>query len=294
MLDSFRGQPLEFYVFVCMILLADSDGMVEMPVEKLADRISLPVDRVRRALESLSREHIGSRCRAENGARILRANGGWRIVNFVAYQSLSNEDAARLAGAAATVAGSTLGQRLSALRAGLCEMYKRHPDALWQSLEEHRLIEVARREHALAEFDEIKAFRARASRFPSNIKSLLERWNETLDRARVGSHTDEDAPLTVRLKAVEHLLSGHPANPESLCAIDKPTPEQKREYKELLAEREEIIRRIAGLKKKKKGELHVSERKRIACKGRDISIRDCARLLLPDRQKRAARHNRRS
>jgi uncharacterized protein YdaU (DUF1376 family) len=73
----------------------------------------------------------------------------------------------------------------------LGELYRRPAGARWTYNEESTLAEICRRDDAIAEFDHILALRRsmqpddRKRFFPQSINSLLQKWNETLDKARI-------------------------------------------------------------------------------------------------------------
>lgn len=80
---------------------------------------------------------------------------------------------------------------LEALRAQLNKVYKREADERWSHIEEHELLEISRRKNWAAELEHILTYRrlvfAREEIrfFPNSIYSLLSKWTEALDKARV-------------------------------------------------------------------------------------------------------------
>ena len=70
------------------------------------------------------------------------------------------------------------------LRSKLNALFKRADSSLWGNAEEHYLVDIVKRPDCLAEMAEIERFFAKGSFCPQSVKSLLEHWTETLDRAR--------------------------------------------------------------------------------------------------------------
>ena len=75
-------------VWVTMLALADSRGEVAASVPGLADVSRVTVDQCRDALARLGSPDSDSRCRDEEGRRIVTIDGGWRLVNHDKYRSL--------------------------------------------------------------------------------------------------------------------------------------------------------------------------------------------------------------
>lgn len=80
------------HVFMDMILLADSQGVVDIPFDVLAGRMKVAVEVVKVAVGKLCLPDPHSRNAAESGARLVRLDAeseyGWRIVNFQQYNPI--------------------------------------------------------------------------------------------------------------------------------------------------------------------------------------------------------------
>jgi hypothetical protein len=75
------------------------------------------------------------------------------------------------------------------LKTALSSIFKRPLEQPWSYAEETALVEISRRPAALAEFQQIANFRRRTvpdeKKFlPGSVEKLLEKWTDTLDRAR--------------------------------------------------------------------------------------------------------------
>lgn len=82
-------------VFQDMLILADSDGIVDMTHESLARRTKLPLKMVKLAITELESPDERSRSHEEEGRRLIRIdphrNWGWRIVNYLTYRKMKEE-----------------------------------------------------------------------------------------------------------------------------------------------------------------------------------------------------------
>lgn len=87
------------HVFMDLLVLADSDGAVDMTLEAVARRTNVPLEEVRAAIEFLSRPDPASNSPAEDGRRLLpiddRKPWGWQIVNYSHYRQIRNEEERR-------------------------------------------------------------------------------------------------------------------------------------------------------------------------------------------------------
>lgn len=80
-------------VWVTMLAMVNSDGVVEASVPGLADAARVTVDACRRALAVLEAPDPDSRTPDLEGRRVVEVAGGWRVVNFERYRErLSTED----------------------------------------------------------------------------------------------------------------------------------------------------------------------------------------------------------
>lgn len=87
------------HVFMDLLVLADSDGVVDMTLEAISRRTNVPIDEVRAAIEFLSAPDAASNSPSEEGRRLLpideRKPWGWQIVNYQHYRSIRNEEQRR-------------------------------------------------------------------------------------------------------------------------------------------------------------------------------------------------------
>lgn len=83
------------HVFMDLIVLADSDGVVDMTHESIAATTGVPMEDLRAALEILLKPDPQSRSKEESGARLvpltIDRNWGWQIVNYVKYRLIACE-----------------------------------------------------------------------------------------------------------------------------------------------------------------------------------------------------------
>jgi hypothetical protein len=80
---------------------------------------------------------------------------------------------------------------LNSIQSRIGELYRRGPTDAWSYAEQSTLAEVCRRENVIAELEHIIAYRRsmplddRKKFFPQSVFSFLNKWNETLDKARM-------------------------------------------------------------------------------------------------------------
>jgi hypothetical protein len=93
---TMRGQSHLLLVFTNLLANASSDGWVDMHPAAIADEVGLTTDEVKAALLKLEATDPDSRSPEEDGRRIVRLDEhrswGWRIVNYVKYRQIRNED----------------------------------------------------------------------------------------------------------------------------------------------------------------------------------------------------------
>jgi hypothetical protein len=91
---SLYGQWEAIVTFQQMIVLADSEGYVDITPQAIAARTSIPLDIITKGLDLLSKPDLYSRSPDCDGRRIELVDDnrpwGWRIVNFVKYRDLSS------------------------------------------------------------------------------------------------------------------------------------------------------------------------------------------------------------
>jgi hypothetical protein len=84
------------HVFMDLLILADSDGVVDMPLASISRHTNVPLKQVSAAVEKLCRPDSQSRSPAEDGRRLVlldpSRSWGWRIVNYTQYRNLRDEE----------------------------------------------------------------------------------------------------------------------------------------------------------------------------------------------------------
>lgn len=87
------------HIFMDLLVLADSDGVVDMTHEAIARRTNVPLDDVRDAIASLCAPDDRSNSPKEDGRRLLpideRKAWGWQVVNYHHYRAIRDEEARR-------------------------------------------------------------------------------------------------------------------------------------------------------------------------------------------------------
>lgn len=87
------------HVFMDLLVLADSDGVVDMTLDALARRTNVPIDEVRQAIVQLSAPDAGTRTQEEEGRRIMpideHRDWGWQVVNYQHYREIRDEESRR-------------------------------------------------------------------------------------------------------------------------------------------------------------------------------------------------------
>ena len=82
--------------FQQMIILCDSDGVVDMTPESIFRRTNIPIEHIKAGIEILESKDPYSRTQGENGRRIIRLDEhrpwGWQIVNHGKYRDLNDYD----------------------------------------------------------------------------------------------------------------------------------------------------------------------------------------------------------
>jgi hypothetical protein len=86
-------------MFMDLLVLADSDGVVDMTHEAISRRTNVPIDEVEKYIGELQQPDQASRSKLEEGRRIVAidpARGwGWQIVNYRHYRQIRDEEARR-------------------------------------------------------------------------------------------------------------------------------------------------------------------------------------------------------
>src|SRR5580658_9178548 len=86
-------------VFEDLLKLADRDGLIDMTPGAISRRTSVPLEIVTRGIEKLSLPDPESRSPDEEGRRIVpidtHRSWGWRVVNYLHYRNIRDEEARR-------------------------------------------------------------------------------------------------------------------------------------------------------------------------------------------------------
>lgn len=87
------------HVFMDLLIMADSDGIVDMTDYAIARRANMPLETIQDALKALSAPDPKSRSMIEEGRRIIpvdpKRDWGWQIVNYHHYRGLRTEESRR-------------------------------------------------------------------------------------------------------------------------------------------------------------------------------------------------------
>lgn len=90
-----KGPWQALVTFQQLVILADPEGVVDMTVESVARRTTIPFEIIEAGIEALESPDPDSRTPTEEGRRIMRLSEsrpwGWRIVNYGFYRNIRNE-----------------------------------------------------------------------------------------------------------------------------------------------------------------------------------------------------------
>ena len=94
-----KGPWQAMVTFQQLIILADKDGVVDMTVEAISRRTTIPLDIINIGITALEQTDAESRTPAEEGRRIARLSPerawGWRIVNHTHYRRIRSQEERR-------------------------------------------------------------------------------------------------------------------------------------------------------------------------------------------------------
>lgn len=96
--SSIMEEDLETrYVWFCLLTLADKEGFVDITIPAIARRINLNEQAVTKAIEKFMLPDLSSRTPTSDGKRLekIRDTFGWKIINYLYYRDLRNEDSRR-------------------------------------------------------------------------------------------------------------------------------------------------------------------------------------------------------
>lgn len=87
------------HVFMDLLVLADSDGVIDMTLDAIARRTNVPLDEVTQAITELSSPDEHTRTPDEDGRRLVPLDKGrawgWQIVNYQHYRAIRDEESRR-------------------------------------------------------------------------------------------------------------------------------------------------------------------------------------------------------
>lgn len=93
---TLRGKAYPILVFTNLLAHADKDGFVDKHFKAIAEEVGISIEEVKAAIAELEAPDTESRSQEFEGRRLLRIdehrNWGWRIVNYLKYRSIRNEE----------------------------------------------------------------------------------------------------------------------------------------------------------------------------------------------------------
>jgi hypothetical protein len=93
---TLRGHSHGLLVFTNLLAHCDKAGIADIHPRAIAEEVGLTVEQVRAALDVLESPDEESRSPEEGGRRIVRIDEhrawGWRVVNYVKYRAIRNEE----------------------------------------------------------------------------------------------------------------------------------------------------------------------------------------------------------
>ena len=93
--SSIMEEDLEIrYIWFCLLTLADREGFVDMTIPAIARRINIAEELVSKAIDKFMQPDPSSRTDTFEGRRLekMRDSFGWKIVNYIHYRDLRNEE----------------------------------------------------------------------------------------------------------------------------------------------------------------------------------------------------------
>ncbi|MCC6738234.1 MAG: hypothetical protein IT452_04250 [Planctomycetia bacterium] len=87
--------PAVRLTFITILAMTEPDGLCRATAPGIAHAARLPEEDVRKALQVLEGPDLDSRCTAEDGRRIVRVDGGYRVVNYLRYREYESPGAKR-------------------------------------------------------------------------------------------------------------------------------------------------------------------------------------------------------
>ena len=90
-----RAEPSLKILWVTMLAMADREGVVESSLPGLADAARISLEDCEEGLNALSRPDQHSRTQDFEGRRIMPADGGWVILNYIKYRETRSDEETR-------------------------------------------------------------------------------------------------------------------------------------------------------------------------------------------------------
>ena len=93
--SSIVEKPEARFTFMDLLILADSDGVVDMTHEAISRRTNRPLDLIRSTIMELESPDHRSRTKDADGARLKRLDAhrdwGWLIINYDRFRNMATE-----------------------------------------------------------------------------------------------------------------------------------------------------------------------------------------------------------
>jgi len=85
------------YVWMCLLVLSDQEGIIDMTIPSIARRINVNEDLVEKAIQKFMQPDASSRTPTQDGKRLekIRDTFGWKIINYIHYRNLRDEETRR-------------------------------------------------------------------------------------------------------------------------------------------------------------------------------------------------------
>jgi len=97
--SSIADNSTHRHIFMDFLVLADSDGVVDMTLEAIARRTNVPLEQIAEAVAAFCSPDPRSNTPDEEGRRLLPIDQqkpwGWQIVNYHQYRAIRDEEARR-------------------------------------------------------------------------------------------------------------------------------------------------------------------------------------------------------
>jgi hypothetical protein len=85
--------PFTFKIWITLLAACGPDGIAECSAMFLESICRIPIDQVKKSLEKLMSRDENSRSINDEGRRVERVNGGYKIINYLKYRDMSLKSA---------------------------------------------------------------------------------------------------------------------------------------------------------------------------------------------------------